>query len=120
MVPCHLPSIWLMSVIGVPSGESDPDAQPARRRAVSTITPARQAHRRAFIVWSCDAFEPEPGRPPLIAQPHLTTLSLMPWAARLRLAPLVVLLSSMVTPFWFFIAVTPAPPTTVASAPPAT
>src|SRR5215813_11448183 len=41
----------------------------------------------------------------------------MPEAASLRLAPCVVLISSMTTPFWFFMIEVPAPPPTVAPAP---
>ena len=48
------------------------------------------------------------------------TLSFRPSAASLRLAPWVVLFKAISTPFWFFMPVMPAPPATVAPAPPAT
>jgi hypothetical protein len=48
---------------------------------------------------------------------YFSRVSRMPEAASFRLAPWVVLVSSITTPFWFFMIVAPAPPPTVAPAP---
>ena len=52
---------------------------------------------------------------PPVSRAYLSRVSLTPSAASLRLAPWVVLFSSMTTPFWFFMVLTPAPPPTVPS-----
>ena len=54
----------------------------------------------------------------LVRVDYFATVSRTPEAASFRLAPWVVLVSSITTPFWFFMIAAPAPPATVAPAPP--
>jgi hypothetical protein len=84
-----------MSVISV-GGYDRADAQPASRTVTSVVSIAGLPRRELFIAPASLA----PSAPASTRGPaYCVTLSLSPSAASLRLAPWVVLFSSMTTPF---------------------